>query len=214
MSPHLAIAPLTTTSLLRGVDELCTRDGAVAIVVDRFGPPPLWARPGGFSTLVRMVLEQQVSLASGRAAYDRLQTAAGGRVTPHRVAALSEADLRRAGLTRQKASYCHGLALAIVGGDLDLRAVAQLEDDAARTHLQTLPGIGPWTADIYLLMALRRPDVWPDGDLALIKGLQRLRRLRRMPTVERARRLTASWSPWRAVGARVLWHLYLSERRS
>ncbi|MHC4220442.1 MAG: DNA-3-methyladenine glycosylase family protein, partial [Planctomycetota bacterium] len=204
--------PLTSSSLLRGVRTLCARDGGLADVVQSFGPPPLWARRPGFATLARIILEQQVSLASARAAYDRLQRAAG-RVTPRRVAGLSETRLRRAGLTRQKAAYCRRLATSIIEDKLRLSHVSQLDDDAARTHLVEVPGIGPWTADIYLLMALGRPDVWPDGDLALAKAAQRVKRLRTCPSQERLRRLATAWSPWRAVAARILWHAYLSSRK-
>ena len=203
---------LTTTTLLRGVKELSARDGHLAGVVDRFGPPPLWARPPGFATLVRIILEQQVSLASGRAAYLRLQAAAG-RVTPGRVARLSEARLRKSGLTRQKASYCRHLATCIVERTLSLDHLNHLDDHAVRSRLVQVPGIGPWTADIYLLMALRRPDIWPDGDLALAKAAHEVKRLRSRPSQEKLRRLAGAWAPWRAVGARILWHSYLSSRR-
>jgi DNA-3-methyladenine glycosylase II len=203
---------LTSSSLLRGVRTLCARDGRLAGVVHRFGPPPLWARRPGYATLVRIILEQQVSQASARAAYDRLQRAAG-RVTPRRVAALSETRLRRAGLTRQKAAYCRSLAACIVEQKLTLNDVSQLDDDAARTRLVQVPGIGPWTADIYLLIALGRPDVWPDGDLALARSAHQVKRLRQCPTQAKLRRLATAWAPWRAVAARILWHAYLSNRR-
>ena len=153
-----------------------------------------------------------MSLASGRAAYSRLQAAAG-RVTPARVARLREARLRNAGLTRQKASYCRQLAICIVDRTLTLGHLAQLDDHAGRSRLLKVPGIGPWTADIYLLMALRRPDVWPDGDLALAKAAQQVKRLRSLPNQEKLRRLAGAWAPWRAVAARILWHSYLSTRR-
>ncbi|MGH7543867.1 MAG: DNA-3-methyladenine glycosylase family protein [Gemmatimonadota bacterium] len=194
------------------VAELAARDPDLAAVVERFGPPPLWARRPGFSTLVRIILEQQVSLRSARAAYARLQTAAG-RVTPARVASISERDLRAAGLTRQKAAYCRGVATAIVAGGLDLGRLDRLPDDEVRSALVELPGIGPWTADIYLLIALRRPDVWPKGDLALARALQRVKRLRRAPGDDRMSRIARTWSPWRAVAARILWHDYLSSSR-
>ncbi len=204
--------PLTRTTLLRGVKELGGRDGHLASVVERFGPPPLWGRPPGFATLVRIILEQQVSLASGRAAYTRLQAAAGS-VTPGRVACLSEARLRRHGLTRQKAKYCRGLACSIVDRKLTLTDLAHLDDRAGRETLLQVPGIGPWTADIYLLMALRRPDIWPVGDLALAKSAQQVKRMRSTPSQEGLRRMARAWAPWRAVAARILWHAYLSSKR-
>ncbi len=203
---------LTTTTLLRGVRALSARDEHLAGVVERFGPPPLWARRPGFATLVRIILEQQVSLASGRAAYSRLQSAAG-QVTPGCVAQLSEARLRKAGLTRQKATYCRNLATCIVDGDLSLGRLSRLDDHHARSGLLEVSGIGPWTADIYLLMALRRADVWPVGDLALAKSAHRVKRLRSCPTPERLSGMAAAWTPWRAAAARILWHDYLCSKK-
>src|SRR5256712_6381861 len=203
---------LSRASLLRGVRELSARDRDLARVIQRYGPPPLWARRPGFATLVRIILEQQVSLASAEAAYGRLQSVAG-RVTPRHVAATTEGRLREAGLTRQKAAYCHTLARALLVGTLDLAAVGQLSDGAVRAILLQLPGVGPWTADIYLLMALRRTDVWPVGDLALARAAQHIKRLRRLPNSEQLTRMARAWAPWRAVAARILWHSYLSNGR-
>ncbi len=204
--------PLTRDSLLRGVKHLQARDTDLDRIIRDYGPPPMWARPPGFATLVRIMLEQQVSLASGRAAYERLQEAAG-RVTPRRLADMSDTQLRRAGLTRQKAAYCHDLAASIVAGEFRLSELVRLDDKAGRASLIEVRGIGPWTADIYLLMALRRRDVWPDGDLALAKSAQRVKRLRHCPSQDKLRRMAHAWAPWRSVAARLLWHAYLSERR-
>src|SRR2546427_12176983 len=134
LTPRHSPRRLSQASLLRGVRELSDRDRDLAGVIRRFGPPPLWARRPGFATLVRIILEQQVSLASAEAAYGRLQSVAG-RVTPRHVAATIEARLRRAGLTRQKAAYCHTLARALLAGTLDLAAVAQQGADADRALL-------------------------------------------------------------------------------
>jgi DNA-3-methyladenine glycosylase II len=188
---------------------LAARDPDLASAVDRFGPPPLWGRPPGFATLVRIILEQQVSLRSAAAAYRRLRVEVG-RVTPVRVAERGTPALRAAGLTRQKAAYCVALAEAIVANDLDLAAVGRLPVEAAHARLVALPGVGPWTADIYLLMALRHPDVWPRGDLALAKATWRVKRLRTLPDEAALSRLAEAWIPLRAVAARILWHVYLS----
>jgi DNA-3-methyladenine glycosylase II len=203
---------LTEKTLAAGVADLARRDRHLRAVVARFGAPPLWAREPGFETLVRIILEQQVSLAAGSAAYARLERVARG-VTPERIVAVGEGTLRGAGLTRQKASYIHGLARAILAGEFDPDALAALDDDAARAELIRLRGIGAWSADIYLLMALGRPDVWPSGDLALVAALREVMRLRAAPSLERARRIASAWRPWRAVAARVLWHHYLSASR-
>ncbi|MDP6580590.1 MAG: hypothetical protein QF681_08040 [Vicinamibacterales bacterium] len=202
---------LTRTRLLDGVEALSGADPDLATVVARFGPPPLWARRPGFATLVQIVLEQQVSLASGRATFARLRTACG-EVTPERFASLTEPKIRSAGVTRQKASYCLGIARHIVDGTLDLSRLGRTGDLEARQRLVEIRGVGPWTADIYLLMALGRPDIWPDGDLALATAAQQVKRLRRRPDTDRLRRLATRWAPWRAVAARILWHHYLSTR--
>jgi DNA-3-methyladenine glycosylase II len=184
----------------------------LAAAVNRCGPPPLWRRRPGFSTLVRIILEQQVSLASAAAAYSRLQ-AGVGRVTAKRVAAQSPRHLRKHGLTRQKAAYCHDLARLVESGQLDLWSIRRADDAAARRTLLEIRGIGPWTADIYLLIALGRPDVWPDGDLALMRAARQIKGLRHTPGRDRLRRLASAWRPWRSVAARILWHHYLMARR-
>jgi DNA-3-methyladenine glycosylase II len=192
-----------------GLRILRRRDADLARILENFGPPPLWAREPGFPTLVHMILEQQVSLASARAAYNRLLE----RVTPLTPAGFLQLDateLRAIGFSRQKAGYCRLLAESVRDNQLNLDAVAAMDDLAARGELLRIKGVGHWTADIYLLMALRRPDVWPKGDLALAKAMQRLKRLRSHPSPERIEQLSASWRPWRAVAARILWHDYLS----
>src|SRR6267378_3593634 len=204
---------LTADTLAEGVAELSRRDPHLAAVVARHGAPPLWDRAPGFQTLVQIILEQQISLSAGRAAYGRLERLAGA-VTPERVAALTEAELRGAGLTRQKSSYIRGIAQAIVAGQFDPGALAALDDDRARAALIELRGVGAWTADIYLLMALGRADIWPSGDLALVAAIREVKRMRSLPSVERVERITRGWSPWRAVAARVLWHHYLSTPRT
>ena len=204
---------LTTERLAQGVAELSRRDPHLAAVVARHGVPPLWDRPPGFETLVQIILEQQISLSAGRAAYGRLARLAGA-VTPERVASLAESDLRGAGLTRQKSAYIRGLAVAIVAGEFDTDRLTEMDDESARTELIKLKGIGAWSADIYLLMALLRADIWPSGDLALVAAMREVKRLRASPSSDRIGRITRAWSPWRAVAARVLWHHYLSTPRS
>ena len=171
----------------------------------------MWARRPGFATLIRIILEQQVSLASATATVARLRRGVG-RLTASRVAVLSPARLRRLGLTRQKAGYCFDLARLVHEGDLDLLHLSAADDTTARERLEQIRGIGPWTADIYLLMALRRPNVWPDGDLALENAMRRVKRLRARPSRELARRIASRWAPWRSVAARLLWHYYLRSR--
>jgi DNA-3-methyladenine glycosylase II len=192
--------------------SLAERDPDLAAILARLGPPPLWDREPGFATLVAIVLEQQVSLRSGAAAFERLGLAAGS-VDPEAVARLGEEGARGAGLTRQKARYVVALAEAALDGRFDPSAIAAAGDDDARARLTTLLGIGRWTADIYLLMALGRPDVWPDGDLALAAAMRRAKGLGTLPDAAAQRRMADAWRPWRAVAARLLWHAYLAGER-
>jgi DNA-3-methyladenine glycosylase II len=171
----------------------------------------MWRRRPGFPTLVHIILEQQVSLASARAAFERLQAAAAP-LTPERFLEFDDAALKVIGFSRQKTAYGRHLAQALLERRFSLAALNRMDDATARANLLELKGVGPWTADIYLLMALRRPDVWPHGDLALAVAVQRVKRLRSRPTPEELERIGAAWRPWRAVAARVLWHYYLSRR--
>jgi DNA-3-methyladenine glycosylase II len=206
------LKPLSRRSLLRATRDLAAQDPDLAAVVDRYGPPPLWAREPGFHTLIHIVLEQQVSLASAKAAYDRL-VAATGRLVPERFLTLTDAELKAVGFSRQKTAYGRGLAQAILDGRLDLADLDTLDDAQVKRRLTSVKGIGSWTADIYLLMVLRRPDTWPSGDLALATAVRRVKRLRCQPTPERLEGLGDAWRPWRAVAARILWHYYLSNPR-
>lgn len=202
---------LDETTFAAAVDELCAADPDLAAIVERHGLPPFWAREPGLGTLVLLILEQQVSLASARAAYGRL-TGRLGELTTAGLLGSSDEELRADGFSRQKARYVRALAAALDDGSLDLEAIAVLDDDGARTALVALPGIGPWTAEVYLLSALRRPDTWPVGDIALQEGARRARGLDTRPSSDELRVIGEAWRPHRASAARLLWHLYLSER--
>jgi DNA-3-methyladenine glycosylase II len=204
--------PLDEARLRRAVDVLALADPDLAAVIDRHGMPPLWPREPGFETLVRIILEQQVTLRSGEAALARLDRAAGG-LDPGALVRLGEEGARSAGLTRQKARYVVALAQAVVDRTIDLEAVASAADDAARTILRAVPGVGPWTIDVYLLMALRRPDAWPTADIALAASAQFVKGLPHRPSPVELDLLAEAWRPWRAVAARLLWHSYLAGDR-
>ena len=207
----LNIDQLTEANLVDAVAELGRRDADLAAVVAKHGLPPLWARKPGFATMVHIILEQQVSLASAKAAFDRL-AATLGTVTPRGLLTLDDAQLKQIGFSWQKTAYARHLAQAIVSRQFSFKQLERMDDEAARRALVRLKGIGPWTADIYLLMVLRRPDVWPIGDLALQLAAQRVKALDARPTPLQLDALGESWRPYRAVAARVLWHHYLSER--
>jgi len=200
---------LTEAGLRRAARVLAARDEDLGRVLARLGPPPMWAREPGFATLVLIILEQQVSLASARAAFNRLLELTSP-LTPHAFLRLGDAELRAAGFSRQKTAYCRHLAALVETGELNLEGLVRLGDEEARRELLRVKGVGPWTADIYLLMALRRPDVWPSGDLALAVAARRVKRLDARPTPAQLEALAEGWRPWRAVAARLLWHDYLS----
>jgi len=202
---------LTEEFFVDAVDKLAHRDADLAAVLAKFGRPPLWVREPGFPSLVYIILEQQVSLASARAAYQRL-LAATKQLTPARFLRLNDAELKQIGFSRQKTLYTRLLAQALDRGHLDLRHLHDLHDDSARKMLIALKGVGNWTADIYLLSALRRPDIWPTGDLALATAVQEVKRLRIRPSPGKLEKMSAPWRPYRAVAARLFWHAYLCRR--
>jgi DNA-3-methyladenine glycosylase II len=199
---------LNCRTLLVGAQALAACDPDLARLVRTQGPPPLWGRRPGFATLFRIILEQQVSLAAARTMYQRVRRHLGA-VTPAIIAAIDVAGLRQLGLTRQKAGYLHGLALGVLDGRIDLTAIARAPDEQGQRRLLEVPGLGPWSVAIYYLMALRRPDVWPPGDLALAEALRRVKRLRAAPNAAAQQRLVRRWAPWRSVAARLLWDYYL-----
>jgi DNA-3-methyladenine glycosylase II len=211
-SAHAIATYTTNTSLRRAVNILCASDSALAAAVQRFGHPPLWDREPGYATLVHIILEQQVSLASALAALNKLK-ALVGTITPEAVLSLSDAQLLAAGFSRQKARYSRLLAEAILSGAFAPEALTHLPDDAARAALMALTGIGVWSADIYLLMVLCRADIWPRGDLALLIGAQEVLNLNARPGADEFAELGERWRPHRSAAARILWHHYLGVRR-
>ena len=204
---------LNDARLRHAVAQLVRHSPELRGIRDRHGHPPLWQRPAGFATLLHIILEQQVSIASARAAFDRLRTLVRP-LTPAGFLALDDSQLRAIGFSRQKVDYARGLASAIAEGRFSLGRIARLADDLAREQLITMRGIGRWSADIYLLMALGRPDIWPQGDLALAQAMREVLSLERRPTHDEQLAITVAWKPWRAVAARLLWHHYLSTPRT
>ena len=202
---------LTRALLGEGARQLAARDSDLARIHQRLGDPPIWGRRPGFAALIKIILEQQVSLRSAAAMYRRVDAHLGG-MTPHALDRIGIAGLRRLGVTRQKAAYCHGLARRVTSGALDLSAIARSRDEEGRRQLLDVPGLGPWSVDIYYLMALRRPDIWPRGDLGLAIALRDIKRLPTLPSHERQQEMASAWTPWRSVAARMLWAQYLTDR--
>jgi DNA-3-methyladenine glycosylase II len=210
MSPPEA---LTKESFREGIELLRGQDRDLAQILDTHGPPPFWTREPGFPSLIYTILEQQVSLASAKAAFFRLLSAAFP-LTPERFLELSDERLQSVGFSRQKTAYCRRLAREIADGELNLDELSELEDEKARARLLGVKGIGPWTADIYLLMSLRRPDIWPVGDMALVRAVRDVKGLDKRPSSERLVEIAEPWRPRRSVAARILWHFYLSRLRA
>lgn len=209
--PELVPASLTKKTFEQGLHFLSHCDPGLRHILTTLGPPPMWARAPGFPTLILIILEQQVSLASARAAYARLRKAASP-LTPVRFLELDDATLRAIGFSRQKTIYGRSLAKALSDGQLDLDKLVLMQDANVRAELIKVKGIGPWTADIYLLMALGRPDIMPSADLALATATQKVKGLASRPTSDELNTISKRWKPWRAVAARILWHYYLNGR--
>jgi DNA-3-methyladenine glycosylase II len=172
------------------------------------GVPPLWARRSGFATLIRIIIEQQVSLSSAKALNDKLHKSIKP-FTPAQFIKLGISELRNLGVTRQKSSYCINVAEAVTYDKFSFKSLNKLEDFNARQMLMTIKGVGSWTADIYLLMAMRRPDIWPNGDIALAKAMKKVKRLKSLPDNDKQLQISEKWKPYRAVAARMLWQHYI-----
>lgn len=203
---------INNASLKRDCLALSSAHRHFAIVFDKHGTPPLWDKPQNFATLIDIILGQQVSLASAKACFDKLE-ALIGNITLDNFLTLSDIELRNIGFSRQKTAYGRNVALAINDGSLDLDGLRKLDDRQVKNELEKVKGIGSWTSDIYLLMAMLRPDVMPKGDLALHIAWQKLSGLEARPTADEFLVVARQWKPLRSVAARLLWHFYLSEIR-
>ena len=204
--------PLTIRSLRSSCKQLSNDDPHLRIVCERYGTPPLWDREPGFATLLQIILEQQVSLASAKACFDKL-TNRLDEVTPENLLTLNDAELKQIGFSRQKTSYARHLSEAILEKRADLDSLHHLPDAEVKAELTKLKGIGEWTSDIYLLMALLRPDVMPKGDIALHAAWHRLSGEPK-PSSDEFLEIATRWQPYRSVAARLLWHFYLSEKKN
>ena len=197
----------------KNLTEICKKlaetDADLRFIFETHGTPPLWAREASFSTLVHIILEQQVSLASALSAFNRLREKLG-EITPENVLKLSDEELKSCYFSRQKTVYVRELSKAILNKSLDLKSLEKLSDKAVKIELKKIKGIGDWTADIYLLMALLRADVMPKGDLALHVAWKKLKNLKDAPHADEFQQIAEKWKPFRAIAARLLWHFYLS----
>lgn len=193
------------------INELIRVEPSFSIVIDTYGPPPFWERKESFGSLIKIILEQQVSLASAHAAFDKL-VAALVKVTPDNFLTLNDAQLKSIGFSRQKTSYARNLASAVKTGVLDLTRLSSCSDEDVRSSLISIKGIGVWTANVYILTAMQRPDIWPRGDIALAASYQMLKQIPQRPGSDEMEQVSRRWSPWRSVASRLLWHYYLSSK--
>ncbi len=192
--------------------ELAGRDEQLASVIHDYGYPPMWVRPASFATLVLIILEQQVSLASAYAAFKKLKEKAGN-ITASRIMQLTDDELRSCYLSRQKMTYVRGLAQSVLAKELQLKILNTMDDESVRVQLKKHKGIGDWTADIYLIHALNRTDIFPIGDLALVKSLKELKQLPAHTDQRELLQIAELWRPYRTIATIILWHRYIQLRK-
>jgi DNA-3-methyladenine glycosylase II len=192
-------------------DKLSQKDKELHAIIRKHGYPPMWTRPATFQTLILFILEQQVSLASAYAAFKKLKEKTGF-VTPSKILALSDAELRSCYFSRQKTIYARELATAVQGRQLILKKLAVQHEDEIRYELKKIKGIGDWTVDVYLMHALQRTDLFPLGDIALVNSLKEVKQLRPHITREEMLAVAEPWRPYRTIAAMILWHAYIQKR--
>jgi len=216
LQPGQKTHSMSADEVASAAGNLARIDPALAPIYRLHGPPPLWQRPATFATLVRIVLEQQVSLAAAKSTFAKLGTACGGRMTAQSIDALPPEAMTAAGVSRQKTRYIRELAAAIIARRFSVNRLKELNDEAVRLNITAMVGFGNWSADIYLMMALMRPDVLPTGDLGLIKGAIEADvdagfdepLITPADLIRRAER----WRPYRSVATRMIWQHYLARR--
>src|SRR6201996_7913333 len=191
-------------------DQLAAADEDLAAVIKAYGYPPFWSRPNTFETLVHIILEQQVSLASALSALNKLKERVQ-ELTPARLLLLTDEEMRACYCSRQKTAYIRYLAEALLSGQINLAELEDLSNDEIRVKLITLKGIGHWTIDVYLMFVLQRADIFPVGDLAAVNAMKKVKGLPIATTREELVLLAEQWAPYRTVATMLLWHWYLSE---
>ena len=193
--------------LQRALSHLGKADGDFARAIAEIGPPPPRGRPANFMALLHVIVAQQVSTHAAKAISDRLE-AAMGAPTPAAFLALTDADLRAVGFSRQKVIYGRDLAAAFLDGRLSIQKLRWQPDEDVIAAITAIKGLGTWSAEVFLLFNLKRPDIMPAQDLALMVAAQRLKRLRERPSAKELRIIAEPWRPYRSFAARMLWHYY------
>jgi DNA-3-methyladenine glycosylase II len=194
-------------------DQLASADADLAQIINNYGYPPLWSRPNTFESLVHIILEQQVSLASALSALNKLKEAIQ-EITPGRLLLLTDEELKACYFSRQKTAYVRYLAEALLSGQINLEAFGHQSDNEVRTQLTALKGIGNWTVDVYLMFVLHRADIFPIGDLAAVQSMKKVKQLPAGISRDEMIFLAQRWQPYRTVATMLLWHDYLSRRKN
>jgi len=192
-------------------DQLARKDRDLKGIIRDYGYPPMWTRPATFQTLILTILEQQVSLAAAYAAFKKLREKIG-YVTPAKILAMTDEEMRAVYFTRQKMGYARELARAIYSRKLVLKKLEPLPDEAVRAQLIQLKGIGHWTIDVYLMHALQRTDLFPLGDIALVNSLKLIKKLPSDISKEEMLKIAEPWRPNRTIAAMLLWHAYIKRK--
>ncbi len=192
-------------------DLLSKKDQHFKAIIKRHGYPPMWTRPNTFQTLILIILEQQVSLASAYAAFKKLRQRIGF-VTADKILLLSDGELRACYFSRQKIIYARELAKAVKNKQLNLRKLAVADELTIRTELKKIKGIGDWTVDVYLMHALQRTDLFPLGDIALVNSLKEIKQLAPTITKDEMLEIAETWRPYRTIASMILWHAYIKKR--
>ena len=200
--------PLSATVLIQGIGRLAQADEDIARALERIGYPAPRQREPGFATLLRIMVAQQLSTKSAAAIWGRVEATCAPAVSAERFLELDEAAFRTIGFSRQKIAYGRALAEAVADGALELEALATVPEEDAIAAISALRGFGRWSAEIYLLFALGRADIFPADDLGLQVGMQRLKRLDARPNRKAMDQLAEPWRPLRGCGAIFLWHYY------
>jgi DNA-3-methyladenine glycosylase II len=203
----MPVREISGKRLQEALDHLAARDDDLARAIRLVGKPPPRQRPPGFASLLWIIVGQQVSTASANAIWRKL-CGDGEPPTAQEFLLLSDEQLKAAGFSRAKMVYGRDLAASVLEGRLDLEALAAMSDDEAVASLTAIRGLGRWSAEIYLLSCLCRPDVLPADDLALLTAAQKVKRLAARPSAGAFRLMAEPWRPWRSVAARLLWHYY------
>ncbi|CAN5658675.1 DNA-3-methyladenine glycosylase [soil metagenome] len=194
-------------------DKLAKKDKYLKAVIKQHGYPPLWGRVLSFATLIHIILEQQVSLASAKAAFLKLEVKIG-HITPEKVLKLTDEEMKACYFSRQKIIYARHLANAIVNEELSIEQLVLLEDEQLRTEMKKLKGIGDWTVDVFMMMALHRCDCFPTGDIALMKSIKEVKNLNMHTNKEEILAIADNWKPYRTIAAFMLWHAYIKKRNT